>query len=284
MDARRQFLELIRDHPEDDTPRLIYADWLDEQGDLRGEFIRVQCELAKLSCRDMARLEMDRIAKLENREQCLLKMYQKEWTGSLNGFQVRRTNFHRGFLEDVNLIYERHPLEVPSKFTEHWKTLIEQEPALERVGLYLYRDWNDIQQLQFAPQIKALHFNYQALARREVSILLRWPIVRGLTSLDLSHNNLRSGVECVAHAPTLDGLEKLDLSFNSIGNRGARALASSSYLQGLRSLDLRGNSIGRDGKQKLRIAFGSRVKLVGPHPPVARGRSVFCRPTKASRR
>lgn len=35
-------------HPEDDTPRLILADWLDEHGEAeRGEFIRVQCELAK---------------------------------------------------------------------------------------------------------------------------------------------------------------------------------------------------------------------------------------------
>lgn len=35
--------------PEDDAPRLIMADWLEENGDeARAEFIRVQCELAKL--------------------------------------------------------------------------------------------------------------------------------------------------------------------------------------------------------------------------------------------
>jgi uncharacterized protein (TIGR02996 family) len=34
--------------PEDDAPRLIYADWLDEHGQPeRAEFIRVQCELAR---------------------------------------------------------------------------------------------------------------------------------------------------------------------------------------------------------------------------------------------
>src|SRR5688572_17928114 len=39
----------IRTNPEDDTPRLVYADWLQENGDEeRAEFIRVQCELAKL--------------------------------------------------------------------------------------------------------------------------------------------------------------------------------------------------------------------------------------------
>ncbi len=39
------FLAAILDAPDDDAPRLIYADWLDEQGQCeRAEFIRVQCE------------------------------------------------------------------------------------------------------------------------------------------------------------------------------------------------------------------------------------------------
>jgi uncharacterized protein (TIGR02996 family) len=41
------FLRQILAHPEDDGPRLVWADRLDERGDPRGEFIRVQCELAK---------------------------------------------------------------------------------------------------------------------------------------------------------------------------------------------------------------------------------------------
>jgi uncharacterized protein (TIGR02996 family) len=46
------FLSDIRAHPEDDAPRLIYADWLDEQGQLeRAEFIRVQCRLAAIDPR-----------------------------------------------------------------------------------------------------------------------------------------------------------------------------------------------------------------------------------------
>src|SRR5262245_22546514 len=35
---------------DDDGPRLIYADWLEDHGDpVRAEFIRVQCRLADLS-------------------------------------------------------------------------------------------------------------------------------------------------------------------------------------------------------------------------------------------
>ncbi len=36
-------------NPDEDTPRLMYADWLQENGDSsQAEFIRAQCELAKL--------------------------------------------------------------------------------------------------------------------------------------------------------------------------------------------------------------------------------------------
>jgi uncharacterized protein (TIGR02996 family) len=35
------FLQAIVENPDDDTPRLVYADWLDEHGDpARTEFIR----------------------------------------------------------------------------------------------------------------------------------------------------------------------------------------------------------------------------------------------------
>lgn len=42
------FLRAILDRPDDDAPRLVYADWLDDRGDAdRAELIRVQCEIAK---------------------------------------------------------------------------------------------------------------------------------------------------------------------------------------------------------------------------------------------
>jgi uncharacterized protein (TIGR02996 family) len=45
---RAAFLAAILAAPEDDTPRFVYADWLEEHGEeARAEFIRVQCELAR---------------------------------------------------------------------------------------------------------------------------------------------------------------------------------------------------------------------------------------------
>ena len=36
------FLQAIREAPEDDTPRLVYADWLEERADPRAEYLRLE--------------------------------------------------------------------------------------------------------------------------------------------------------------------------------------------------------------------------------------------------
>ena len=44
---QKQLLRAILENPDEDTPRLMYADWLDEHDDAaRAEFIRLQCKLA----------------------------------------------------------------------------------------------------------------------------------------------------------------------------------------------------------------------------------------------
>lgn len=48
----RPFLDTIRAHPDDDGPRLVYADWLEERGECAlAELIRVACELEAMGPR-----------------------------------------------------------------------------------------------------------------------------------------------------------------------------------------------------------------------------------------
>ncbi|MFK7768144.1 MAG: ribosomal protein L7/L12 [Mariniblastus sp.] len=41
-------IQEILNHPELDSPRLVYADWLEDRGDGRAEFLRQECELFQL--------------------------------------------------------------------------------------------------------------------------------------------------------------------------------------------------------------------------------------------
>lgn len=45
-DEERGLLAAILETPDDDAPRLVYADWLQGHGDPRGELIQLQCQLA----------------------------------------------------------------------------------------------------------------------------------------------------------------------------------------------------------------------------------------------
>jgi uncharacterized protein (TIGR02996 family) len=63
MGTGEYFLRAIVDSPDDATLRGVYADWLEDQGDARGEFLRITQQLAILPYADnrrgalMARLE-----------------------------------------------------------------------------------------------------------------------------------------------------------------------------------------------------------------------------------
>src|SRR5689334_9332768 len=91
---REAFLRAIIDRPEDDLPRLIYADWLDERGDPRGQLIRVQTELANPSCPPLRR------RRLVAAETKLLKRFHAEWAESL-GMAAQDVEFRRGFAEVI---------------------------------------------------------------------------------------------------------------------------------------------------------------------------------------
>jgi uncharacterized protein (TIGR02996 family) len=54
------FLHAILSHPDDEAPRLIYADWLQGHGDPLGELVRVQNELARIDVPRARREELTR--------------------------------------------------------------------------------------------------------------------------------------------------------------------------------------------------------------------------------
>jgi uncharacterized protein (TIGR02996 family) len=95
VDHERAFLEDVIAHAEDDAPRLVFSDWLEDHGDeSRAEFIRVQCQLARIPENDRNRPVLLR------REGELLKQNGRTWAAPLRGM-VDEWAFRRGFIECV---------------------------------------------------------------------------------------------------------------------------------------------------------------------------------------
>jgi uncharacterized protein (TIGR02996 family) len=61
MSDEDAFLRAILDHPADDAPRLVYADWLDERGDRvsvrKARFLRTTAQAVRARPRDRQVLE-----------------------------------------------------------------------------------------------------------------------------------------------------------------------------------------------------------------------------------
>ena len=73
------FLARVRETPDDDGPRLIFADWLDGVGQReRGEFIRVQVALARLADTDPRRPDLlrDLLHQAERVRRCTAARHQ----------------------------------------------------------------------------------------------------------------------------------------------------------------------------------------------------------------
>ncbi|QJW96558.1 TIGR02996 domain-containing protein [Frigoriglobus tundricola] len=96
---RDAFERAIIENPDDRASYSAYADWLQEQGDPRGEFIAVQ-----LALEDESRPKDARDA-LKAREAELLAEYEREWLGELAPFVFEEGTERRtpaGYVEDYS--------------------------------------------------------------------------------------------------------------------------------------------------------------------------------------
>lgn len=227
------FLDRVCADPDDDAPRLIFADWLDERGDPRGEFIRVQVALARLPAGDRRR------DTLVDREAALLARYHARWSDPLKGI-AGWTEFRRGFVDTVNI---------------DGRSFLRRADDLFRLAPVRHVRFLDIggtlERVTEAPQLArltALTIYAQHIDERLARCLAESPHVAGLRALNIGRNRVGDrGVERLAWTPRFRELAVLDLSDNAVGDGGARTLAESSNLGNLESLELRRNDLTRAG-------------------------------------
>src|SRR5262245_8658349 len=114
-------IRAIADQPDEDTPRLALADWLDEQGGAsngaRAEFIRIQVELARLPADDPAQTELRR------REAELWVAHRRVWRAVVPDVAgVNWRGFDRGFLTVIDV-------EQMQQFVRHAAALFAAAPV-----------------------------------------------------------------------------------------------------------------------------------------------------------
>ncbi len=239
------FLQDVCEHPDDDAPRLIYADWLDERGGkperARAAFIRAQVRLAALGLDDPGR------PNLEDEAQDLLAENEKEWMAAWPE-EVGAREFRRGFVERASLD--------GAAFLKYAPQLMALGPLRELHLTLPDRLMADLAACPYLANVEVLDFGAipkpgprHALYDRELRTLLASPHLARLHGLGLSGQSIGiGGVQALTQSPWLANLRYLDLSSNyGILDEGARILAGATRAGRLEELRLHDTGVTFSG-------------------------------------
>jgi uncharacterized protein (TIGR02996 family) len=268
-------LEAVLAAPDDDAPRLVYADALLDRGDPRGELIVVQLQLARERMLDARRAELESAAAKLVREHTA---HMQASYAALNAGFV----FRRGFVEQLTA--PARAILGGSAFAE----LMAKEPVRELMLLEV--DDAAAEEIAALPLMRRIaHLGCRGrLGARGAQSLAAAPALAELRSLDLAGATLgEAGCAALARSAVLaptslalnataagdggavalaDGIalrrcRRLLLARNRIGARGAEALARSEVLQEIELLSLTGNGDLGSGRWRLTERWGRRVAL-----------------------
>jgi uncharacterized protein (TIGR02996 family) len=218
MTDRVTFLAAIRDEPDQDVHRLVYADWLEDNGDpSRAEFIRVQVELARGTA------SRERQRELLGRERVLRREHQASWLLPLRGaWRAAIVEFDRGM---ATFCPANHRFLEP-RFREQATEAFRQAGVIGLIG------WPE-------------------------RFVKRWatsPVLAEFASLDVPDDPFwKVMADSIAASPSLAGLRSLELSYQWTEEGSLQALASSPRLRGLTHLDAGGmwGDFDQDGLQAI---------------------------------
>jgi uncharacterized protein (TIGR02996 family) len=225
------FLEAIIASPEDDAPRLVYADWLDEHGDAaRAEFIRAQCRKALLKPwhRDYPILAW--------RERVLLARHEAAWREELPQIMgITWGTFERGFVHEVQ-VYN------PELLSERAETICRAAPIRWATVSGFGEDWEPCPP---APYLTGLWINgYGNLCKQPESFFCS-PLLSALTMLILSGQPMEGEhFAALMASPYLENLHTLLLDDCRLDEVNLRPLIEAEGLRNLTTLSMQGLASG----------------------------------------
>lgn len=232
MSDHAALLAAITAHPDDDTPRLIYADWLDEHlpdaqpspaagPSARADFIRVQCRLAQRPYDD------PEYPALLEREEELARWLTTHESGSAAHKLPDDLNWARGYSPGDSPTYRRG---FPDEF-EYDDYDEEAEQNVIRINAALAEAF-----ATSTGRTLRLEDSYGG----EVAGVANAPVAAGLRGLILDYvadDDEATAALGVANSKHLTGLRRLNLEF-PIETPHVQALAKASHLNTLEALAL----------------------------------------------
>jgi uncharacterized protein (TIGR02996 family) len=210
-------LEAIFATPDDDTPRLVYADWLDEHGEPEyAEFIRLQIECAKQPNPVLRK-------PLVRGERVVWKKLKRKWRDLFAPPTiVRKDDFHRGFISGSAAGMCRIPVDRFIARSEHlWPRVpircvqLTLPPTSSEFPMALF----DCASLRRLVRLEFSRQYLRCLNEEFVIQLFSCGLFERLLELEVADVPLsRSVVQALRTSPYLSRLRRLNVQYTSIKN------------------------------------------------------------------
>jgi uncharacterized protein (TIGR02996 family) len=230
MTIAEGLLRDIVEHPDDDAPRLIYADWLDEHDDAaRAEFIRTQCRLAVWHGVWVGGRPLEeRIRQLEHQ-------HGAAWLPGLPHLSGVRFEFRRGLPCVVADDFEA--------FRRHAPALV-QVPGVHELQLLRLRGVEAMSRCPQLAQFTSLSLRHTRVGPRALRALTASPSLANLAALDLGFTRITyEGIAAIANSPHLRNIKVLNLFGNDLGFHAGYVFVPLARLPVLRDIDLGANDL-----------------------------------------
>jgi uncharacterized protein (TIGR02996 family) len=257
--AHEPFLRAICEAPDDDAPRLVFADWLDETGDPdRAEFIRLHVRLARQPDAEG----------LERRCKDLFRWKCRAWTVALPGtvaLWAELTATSRPPGAQLRYMVGGEPAE--SDYLDTWVGCHPSFDDWDRgFPTTIYIQWSSDaffgaadRVTQFVP-IRRLRVLNVDDPNPVMIAIAGTPFFRKIRDLILPSVALTDDAAvALASSPYATGLRYVSLVAERMTDRAGRAFAESPYLGGLEMLHLLHNDFNGSTKAVLRARFGFNV-------------------------
>ena len=236
-ESEASFQRAILASPNNFTPRLVYADWLDEHDrSIESQLLRLEAELHTYPIDDPRR------ASLRSRVWDLQREYDVLWQQRLPILRgVVWGQVVHGVLNRVQL-----SLNVNAVIPEGLFAFL---PMMQlHIDRLTPRQAARLANRAELRSLVALSASSRELTEDALVALLESPHLTSLATLQL--NSMQLGdrtTETISKSPALTGLQRLDLSGNTLSGVSGRLIAGSTTLIHLRSLSLYRNDLGDMG-------------------------------------
>ena len=232
MNGEEGFVRALAANPMDETTALVFADWLDEHDNPRGELLRIQTALARWEPDWQKRVE------LQLREQQIIQSLEGSWLGGLRDY-CRNWYIEHGLahitLDARRFTGRRFAAVAREGFLQAWIGTV----RLENLAA---GNLDNLRGASWLHSLSALDLSCTELTDHRLADILTLPHLDNLTWLDLCGNQLTDhSVRLLASLPCIRRLRWLDLRNNALTGKGLPQLIEAFAPDERRHIDLHGN-------------------------------------------